>query len=135
MKVLSDKERKRKLADLLERYHRMIEYQRNEDVQWNIWADEIELSSPTVLSQYKAGTRQPEGPNLVRLARYFMKNFNIDLYEELGIPAGGLDDPRIGFILDCLNTAEEDKIRMVMRILGGGVDTDDVNPNTGLVPA
>ncbi len=92
--VMTDRERRQKLAEMLERYRHQLAFQRNTDIQWGTWATEIGLSGPTVISQYRYGTRFPEGMNLVRLARYFMANFGVDLYAELSIPSGGMDNPR-----------------------------------------
>ncbi len=128
--VMTDRERRQKLAEMLERYRHQLTYQRNVDIQWGNWAVEIGLSGTSVISQYRYGTRFPEGMNLVRLARYFMTNFGVDLYAELGIPSGGMDNPRIDFILDCIRDAPEEKIALAMRILGGGAEKEnDSNPN------
>jgi hypothetical protein len=89
MEAISDRERKRRLAELVERYHRLEVYQRDMNLQWNDWANEIGLSSPTVMSQYRSASRTPEGTNLIKLASYFMKHYKVNLFDELGYATGG----------------------------------------------
>jgi hypothetical protein len=116
---LTDRERRKLISDLLEDTHRDIERERRQDISWSAWSEEIGLGTSISLSQYRYGSRLPTGRNMIALVRWFRKERGLDLYEYLGYPVGGQNDPRMEYIYNVLESADEDAIRKIMNALMG----------------